>query len=188
MIAHAGGADESLSLVLLAAALWTAWAARSRLKGLRFPRTPRYGAYVMIAGAVVLAVASAWLPRAILGPDSTGMTTSPGSRPTPATTLTFASPQEGATVSGQQLNVVLDLQGGRVVTQETPVTSDTGHIHVTVDGKLVSMTFGTVQVLDLRPYDPGNHVLEAEFVAADHLSFEPPVVAHITFTISEEPT
>lgn len=187
MIAHAGGADESLSLALLAAALWAAWAARSRLKGLRFPRLPRYGAYGLIVGALILAVGSAWLPRAIFPPGTADMTPAPGSRPSPAATLTFASPQEGETVSGEQLDVVLELQGGRVVTQDTPVTADTGHVHVTVDGKLVSMTFGTVQVLDLRPYDPGPHVLEAEFVAADHLSFEPPVVARLSFTIAEAP-
>jgi hypothetical protein len=37
-------------------------------------------------------------------------------------------------------------------------------------------------VVDLRTLDPGEHLLEAEFVAADHAPFSPRVLAKSTFT------
>jgi hypothetical protein len=45
----------------------------------------------------------------------------------------------------------------------------------------VSMVGGTTQVVDLRSIPPGRHTLRAEFVAADHLPFDPPVIAQVTF-------
>jgi hypothetical protein len=41
-------------------------------------------------------------------------------------------------------------------------------VHVTLDGKLVSMAYETEQVL---PVAPGQHAIEAEFVAVDHAPF-----------------
>jgi hypothetical protein len=43
------------------------------------------------------------------------------------------------------------------------------------------MTFGTEQVLDLSNVPTGPHSLTAEFVAADHLPFAPPVTASLDF-------
>jgi hypothetical protein len=37
--------------------------------------------------------------------------------------------------------------------------------------------------VDARGLSPGDHTLEAEFVAADHGPFDPRVVVHTTFTI-----
>jgi hypothetical protein len=45
------------------------------------------------------------------------------------------------------------------------------------------MTYGLVQLVDIRGLAPGEHMLEAEFVAADHAPFDPPVTARATFTI-----
>jgi hypothetical protein len=44
------------------------------------------------------------------------------------------------------------------------------------------MAYGTIQTVDLRPYGPGAHTIEATFVAADHLPFDPPVRDDITIT------
>ena len=50
-----------------------------------------------------------------------------------------------------------------------------GHIHVSIDGQLVSMLDGLKwPVNDLKP---GPHSLSAEFVAADHGPFRNPVIA-----------
>jgi hypothetical protein len=182
VIAHAGSADESLAVVMIFTALWLGWIGRSRLKGTGFPRLPRPGAWALLGVAAAVLVASAIVPRALLGPQATAGTSA--ARIASTATLTFRQPAAGASVSGTQLEVVLDLERGRVVDQtSTNITPDTGHIHLLVDGTLVSMTYGTEQLLDLTHYQPGVHTLAAEFVAADHAPFSPPVVATETFTL-----
>ena len=58
---------------------------------------------------------------------------------------------------------------------------DRGHIHLSVDGTLVSMP---LQLHDrLPPLAPGSHTLQAEFVASDHLPFANRVVAAVTFNV-----
>ena len=133
----------------------------------------------MWGGAGVLAVAGltaiAWV-RPLISPS--------GTRPASAATIAFDVPQEGQVVSGTLLHVRLRLDGGRVVANTTTaVTSDTGHIHLSLDGSLVSMTYGLEQAISLIGQDPGTHILQAEFVAADHAPFNPRVLASVTFTI-----
>lgn len=183
VIAHAGAADESLAVVMIVAGLWLGWIGRSRLRGTGFPKLSRRLAWAMIGLALVLVVASAVAPRAIY-PRPAAAPTASGPRLSSTATLAFVSPAEGAIVHGEELDVVLSLEGGSVVDGSAAVvTPDTGHIHLSVDGKLVSMTYGTVQVVDLRPYGAGSHALEAEYVAADHLPFSPAVSESVTFTV-----
>lgn len=104
------------------------------------------------------------------------------SRPSSTVSLRFVSPADGQVVpsDGSGVDVRLQLDGGQVV----PFTSlhvqpDQGHIHLSLDGKLVAMTSLEATI----PVTPGTHRLQAEFVAADHLSFDPPVTTTITFTV-----
>ena len=180
LLAHAAGADESLSLVMLFAGIWTGWIGWSRLRGTGFLRLPRWGAWTAIAVAGALVVCATFVPRMLLGP--TVVNAAPGSRPTSTATLAFVAPHDGATTSKDELTVRLDLEGATV----TPVTTtaiapNVGHLHISLDGSLVSMVGGTTQVVDLRSIPPGRHTLRAEFVAADHLPFDPPVIAQVTF-------
>ena len=46
------------------------------------------------------------------------------------------------------------------------------------------MTYGLVQLVDIRDLAPGEHTLQAEFVAADHGPFDPRVIVRTTFTIA----
>ena len=47
------------------------------------------------------------------------------------------------------------------------------------------MTYGLVQVVDLRDLPPGSHTLQAEYVAADHAPFDPRVTAAVRLRDTE---
>ncbi len=183
MLAHLGNADESLSLVMLFAGIWMGWGGWSRLRGKGFPRMPLPAAYGLIGGAAVMVVAATFVPRALLGPPGAVPTpASSGVRPASTATLAIAKPTPGEVVGGSQLEVLLTLSGGTIAsTASTTLTSDTGHIHLSIDGKLASMTYGTVQVLNIASLSPGPHTLTAEFVANDHGTFNPRVTQSVTF-------
>lgn len=101
-------------------------------------------------------------------------------RPRSTATIRILSPVPGAVITGRTLHVRLELKGA-VITPETSthLTPNRGHIHLSLDGRVVSMTFGVTQDL---PVTPGDHLLQAEFVATDHFPFNPRVVASATFT------
>jgi hypothetical protein len=185
MLAHAGGADESLSVVMLFAGLWVGWAGWSRLKGKGFPRLPIQIAYTLVAAGVILAISAAIIPRRIFGPTGTLVRPPAAVRPVSTATLTITNPVPGQVVQGNILDVVLNLNGGTIVDATTTrLTSNTGHIHILLDGSLVSMTYGVVQELSMQGLAPGKHALEAEFVAADHGPFVPPVTAQVQFILA----
>jgi hypothetical protein len=185
MLAHGGGAPETISVVLLFGGLWIGWAGWSRLKGAGFPRLPIGGAYGLLGLAVVFALAAGFVPQAIWGPTGAPAARSPAAgvvRPASTATISFTRPTHGQRVGGDQLEVVMTLSGGRIVdTASTSLTPDTGHIHLSVDGTLVSMTYGLVQILPVQVLARGRHTLLAEFVAADHGPFAPRVTASVTF-------
>jgi hypothetical protein len=127
-------------------------------------------------------VAGACLILATIFPVLLGARPSLG-RPSSAARLTFVSPQPGEVFRGDpaSIPIELELDGGKIV----PFTSlrlvpDEGHIHLSLDGALVSMTTGLTARLTARP---GRHELRAEFVAVDHGPFDPAVIAAVTFTV-----
>ena len=182
MIAHAGGQDESLAIVMVFGGIWTGWIGWSRLRAKGFPRVPVAGAWALLAVAAVLFVTSTFVPRSLLGPKPIASLAPGTARPRSTATLSITEPTDGQRVQGPEMNVVLDLTGGTIVqATTTSVAPDTGHVHLSLDGTLVSMTYGTEQVLDLRGVSPGTHTLTAEFVAADHLPFDPRVIATARF-------
>jgi hypothetical protein len=176
MLAHAGSVDETWSVAMVFVALWVGWAGWSRLKGRGFPRLPRAGAYALMGIAGLLVVGALFLPRAILGPAPATV------RPTTSAILSIVQPTEGATVDSDELTVVLDLTGGRII-QDGSTTNepDAGHLHVMIDGGSMSMSYGLEQTIPIGDLAEGTHEIEAEFVAADHGSFAPPVTATSSF-------
>jgi hypothetical protein len=104
-----------------------------------------------------------------------------GKRPESPATISILAPKTGDVVRGGSTKLRMSLEGGKVVEPSvTEVTPTTGHIHVLLDGEVVSMDYGLSQTLnDLKP---GTHSLRIEFVAADHAPFNPPVFDEIAFT------
>jgi hypothetical protein len=178
ILAHRGAADESLGILLLFAAMWVGWTGWSRLRGRGFARLPSIAGPGLLIVGVGLLVAAVVVPPVLFPPGARV----PGPRPTSTATLAIRQPEAGSSVDDGRLEVVLDLEGGTIVDDASAdLAPDTGHIHVTVDGRLVSMTYGVVQVVDVRSLPPGEHELRAEYVAADHAPFSPRVVASVAF-------
>lgn len=94
------------------------------------------------------------------------------------------SPKPGELVTGSFVDVVVALKGGRLVPAATTrLKPDEGHLHLSVDERLYSMTQGERQRVNLSGIAPGEHLLQVEFVAADHGPFSVPVIAVSTFRI-----
>jgi hypothetical protein len=102
-------------------------------------------------------------------------------RPRSTATLTILDPAPGVTVTGRTLHVRLQLTGATITPLvSTHLSPDKGHIHLILDGRVVSMAYGVDQDVQVTP---GDHLLQAEFVAQDHFPFNPRVVKSVTFTV-----
>jgi hypothetical protein len=156
---------------------------RSRPTALRRPRR-RTRATLLPAVALALGLALAACSGG--GGGSAGTATTGAAavdRPSSPAKLTIVSPRNGQTVHGDRPEVRLDLTGARIVSQTTThIRGDEGHIHLIVDGKLVNMNYGLSQ--RLPELAPGQHVLQVEFVAADHSPFDPRVLSQSAFTVA----
>ena len=134
---------------------------------------------VLVRGATVLAGASVILAYAfpvILKPTAF--------RPRSTARLAIVSPSPGEVFRGNPASVPVELrlQGGRIVaTTSAKAVPNRGHIHLYLDGKLISMSPGLRAKVDVPT---GQHRIEAEFVAADHGPFNPRVLASVAFTVA----
>ncbi len=102
-------------------------------------------------------------------------------RPRSTAALRILTPVPGETITGHTLHARLQLTGAAITPEtSTHLTPDRGHIHLILDGKVVSMAYGVEQDVAVTP---GDHLLQAEFVATDHFPFNPRVVTSATFTV-----
>ena len=135
-----------------------------------------------LIGIAVLATVS--LASACGGGDAgtppSGTPSVAAERPTSTAELSIERPRNGERIAGDAAELVVGLEGAELVDQtSTDLRPDEGHLHVTVDGVLVTMTSGLEQTLtDLAP---GEHLVQVEFVANDHAPFDPRVLAAVTF-------
>jgi hypothetical protein len=142
---------------------------------------------VRLASIVSIAVLAVACSVSACGGGGEGDGASPSAtvateRPTSSAELSIASPRNGERVTGDSVRLEIDLQGAEVVEQtSTDLRPDEGHLHVMLDGTLVSMTSGTSQ--RLTDLTPGEHLLQVEFVANDHAPFDPRVLAAVTFEV-----
>ena len=134
----------------------------------------------MRRGLVALLLAASF--TACGGAGSSTVATTPPARPTSTATIAIESPRDGATIRGSTVRVRVRLTGGTIVPLTTKaLTPDEGHLHITLDDTLVSMTGDTSQTL--TDVTPGQHLLTVEFVATDHLPFEPRVLDEVSFRV-----
>jgi len=132
------------------------------------------GAAVLTGASVVLAYA---FPLIIKGPSTLF-------RPHATARLAVRSPSSGEVFRGDPAMVPIEmvLMGGKLVPGTTrKVVPNVGHIHVYLDGDLLSMSTSMRDQIEVRP---GEHLLEAEFVAGDHGPFNPRVRAKVSFSAS----
>ncbi len=177
VLAHAGRPDELVAEILLVLALALAWAGIGRLRGRRFPAMARSWALVLTGSALGLAALGVLLPTVIW------RTPAPSAvRPSSTARIQILAPSQGQTVAGSTLRVVVRLEGARIVdAADTQVRPDTGHVHISVDDRLLSMNYAPELEIPIGELERGPHVLRVEFVAADHAPFDPPVEASVRF-------
>jgi hypothetical protein len=140
--------------------------------------------------AVLLAVAGLALGLTACSGGNSGGSDAPATttavaaaRPSSPAKLTITTPRNGQTVRQNRPELRLELDGGKIVSQTTTrIQGDEGHIHLHVDGKLVDMNYGLRQRLPALP--AGQHVVQVEFVAADHAPFEPRILTQAAFEVA----
>ncbi len=144
------------------------------------PRDNRERSLVMAVILMVLLSGCAPRTQTASTPQAPGPQPA-GSRPKSTAALAIVSPAPGERVSGTTLHVRIQLTGGTIIPQtSTDLSPDKGHVHLSVDGRVVSMAYGVEQDV---PVTPGTHLLTAEFVATDHFPFNPRVLKTVTFDV-----
>ena len=118
--------------------------------------------------------------------SGTGASDSPPSssvtRPSSTAKLSILSPRNGSAVKGPTVHLELSLEGAQIVKQtSTDLSPDKGHVHVLLDGSLISMNYRLGD--DIPAVAPGPHRIEVEFVATDHAPFDPRVTAVTSFQV-----
>ena len=139
---------------------------------------------VIASISAVLAVSlAACAPASSAASAAPGASAAIGPRPSSSATLTVVSPTDGQSVAGPTVHLFINLAGATIVSATTTdIRPDEGHIHLYLDNNLVSMNYGST--LD-QAVPAGTHVLRAEFVAADHVPFNPRVVTpDVVFTVT----
>jgi hypothetical protein len=94
--------------------------------------------------------------------------------------ISITSPADGDTVSaGEPVQVSVDLTGAELTSETESEDPTRGHLHIFVDGQIISMPSSTTNEVEL---EPGEHTIAVEFTTADHRSFEPRIQDAITVT------
>jgi ABC-type Fe3+-hydroxamate transport system substrate-binding protein len=103
-------------------------------------------------------------------------------RPSSPAVLQIVSPTNGEVVTGGTVHVVVALQNATVVQLTSMhIQPDQGHVHLYLDDQLIYMQYRLVQDV---PVHPGTYSLKAEFVASDHVPFNPRVWSSVViFTV-----
>jgi hypothetical protein len=144
----------------------------------------RTRAGVLLAGAAMVVVLAACSGAGGASPGTSGGTTAPGPRPSSTARLAIVTPKDGETFTTGTIPVSVSLQDAKIVpTTSTNLKPNEGHLHLYLDGKIVSMNYQTTDML--HKVSPGMHLLRVEYVATDHAPFDPRVFAQVTFEVKQ---
>src|SRR4051812_6342727 len=157
-------------------AVFLGWIGIARLRGRAFRGMPRWLGWVSTGLGVAALVLAVVLPP-IIRPNP------PATRPSSDAMISIESPTPGQVVHGDpaRVHVEVRLQGGRIVPfTSTRLVPNTGHIHVYLDGDLVAMVNTVSRTIDVLP---GQHTLTAEFVAVDHVPWNPRIRSSVRFDV-----
>jgi hypothetical protein len=115
-------------------------------------------------------------------PSATPPSTAVSNRPSSPAKISILSPRNGQTMHSHNLRVRLSLKKAHIVKPTTShIDPHRGHIHVLLDGNIVSMNYGFEDTI--HKLAPGTHTLRVEFVASDHLPFDPRVFQEVAFEV-----
>jgi hypothetical protein len=130
-----------------------------------------------VAAAVAVALAASACSK-----SGGAATPTSSARPRITARIEIVSPTNGQVIHGSDVTVRVALTGARIVPATTKhIVPDQGHLHVFLDNQIVGMNFQlTDEVSNVKP---GMHVLRVEFVASDHLPFDPRVFEAVTFQV-----
>jgi hypothetical protein len=178
LLAHAGTPDELVTELLVVGGGFMAWTASKRLRDQGSVRLSRPAAWLLLGGSVVVLASAFVVPAKLMKPPRPAAI-----RPASVASLAIDEPTPGEHVSGSALGVTIELIDGKIVpTSTTRLTPDTGHLHLYIDDRLVSMGSGGLrESVPIGGLVAGSHRLRVEFVAADHGPFEPRVQATVAF-------
>ena len=118
-------------------------------------------------------------------PGPRGSPPNPSTRPSSPSQLQIVSPTQGQVVTGAPatVHVRVKLTGATIVPATTThITPTQGHLHVYLDGQIVSMNFSTNATVG--NVGTGIHTLVVEFVASDHFPFNPDVRRTVRFDVT----
>ncbi|HEY7280781.1 MAG TPA: hypothetical protein VID47_04220 [Actinomycetota bacterium] len=170
--------DQGVATWLMVAAVFFGWIGIARLRGRAFKGMPRPLGWVS-TGVGVTALVLAFVLPTIVRPDISKV------RPSSTATIHIVTPEPGQVFHGNPatVRITIALKGGEIVRYTSlrpPLPPNKGHVHVYLDGDLISMTFRLRQTIDVNP---GHHTLLVEFVAVDHAPWNPAVETSVRFDV-----
>jgi hypothetical protein len=94
--------------------------------------------------------------------------------------IRITAPTDSDTVpAGESVEVTVELTGADLTDATTSEDPTEGHLHIFVDGTVISMPSTTTNEVEL---DRGDHTITVEFTTADHRSFDPRIQDEINVT------
>lgn len=116
------------------------------------------------------------------GSSAAQTSTAPQARPSSTGHLTLVSPTQGEVFTTSTVPVEVTLTDAKIVAiTSTNLKPNEGHLHLSLDNKIVSMNYQADTVI--HDVTPGTHVVRVEFVATDHAPFDPHVFVEVTITV-----